>query len=604
MPKFIDYEVDKAEDVYKAILPAWQDIISAESARAGRAIDDYMGYVDPALWPINEHHIPTMKLFRQVSLKVARDYMALIDKEPFFPIEAFDDSEQGIADSINFVMQRLLEQAGYKRHMDMMLRLMSNNGIAYIFPFWKIKLVKYPISLDFENVDPENMKKVAIDSFTEQGLGLKVIPSYMGCFDPKCGYDHASANWAMFRENISLNQLETLVKFGRIKMKLDDITGMKPDDPGYHAARQFNRTEEEQESAQIDHVLMPNRYIMVLNRKDVIKDLHYNPWTPGRINLIPFKNEVPPDPTICGGLSDNHIVGRTNFGYELAENTKFNQMRQALNMVWFYDPSQVVNENDLSAGHGNKRIAVRDVQKAVNIMQPPQTSPDLQRLPQEMDKLTDDIIGIQSYEQGSPPSPMPQATVFQGMQTGPASRLSHRYSRLEEPLAELCLHCATIAGTYATPEYLFKTFGARAIDLVQDIMDPNGDFKLDPRKLNGGYTLGFEASQKSNEHERQLAAVEKWFNLMANDPMLPPIAKMAAIETYTNMALISLPKKMRNKIIEPMKQYAMMMQMQMQSPAQPQLAPPASPNSPTRGAAQPRLGQRSAMPGMKMGEVT
>lgn len=604
----IDLDSDAPKKVYEHIRPIWGEIVSEEDRRAQQAIKDYMGYINPAVWPPNEHHIPTMKLFRQETQKVSRDYMALIAKYPYFPIEAKKEEEQYIVDAITDVMQVLLENMKYKMHMDMLLRIMSNLGIVYAFPYWRVRMVKYPVSLDLDTDEPEKQKQVAVDSIQEEGLGIKIIPAYMGCLDPRSGYDHTQASWGFFRENISKYELEQLVRMGRLRLKMSELEGMQPDDAGSNMASLFNRSEQIQDTITVDHILMKNRYVMVVNKEHVVRDTKYNPWTPGRINMVPFKNEVPPDPKMYGGLSDNHIVGRTNFGYEMAKNTKFNSMRQALNMIMQYNPLYVNNKNDLTAGHGNIRIAVSDIEKAVNILQPPQTSPDLQRLPDEIENLCDDTIGIQDYERGGTPSPMPQATVFKGMQEGPSTRLSHRYDRLEEALGDLCLHFAVIADKYASPAFVYQILGNRAYDVIRNLQDPNGSMLLDPRKLSGGYTLGFEASQKANEHDRQLAAVEKWFNITARDPDFPPIARAEARAIYTDMALLSLPKHKRDKIIQPIRQHAMMLQQQMQAQMQgggqfgqnPTMLPSPLPS----GSAVSATGARSAMPGMRMGEMT
>lgn len=610
----INYITDKPKVVYEHIMPIWRDIVAAEDQRARQAINDYMGYVNPALYPPNEHHIPTMKLFRQITLKVSRDYMALVAKSPYFPIEANNEDEQHIADAVVSLIQTMLERCKYKMHMDMALRLAALNGVSYIFPYWHIKQVKYPIPIDFEKESFILDKEVVLDEFFEQGLGIKVIPAFLGCFDPSAGYDHSRADWFMFRETVSMNKIYEMVKSKELKIKLDNVMGMTPEDAGYEAASDFNRTADTHNLVAIDHVIMPNRYIRVIGQEFVDKNLPYNPWTPGRITAVPIRNEVPPDISMHGGLSDNHIVGRANFLYDMSVNTKFNMMRQALNRITFYDPNKIRNKNDLMSGFGNVFIETFDPENAVNIVSAPTTSPDMLRLSDEIDQLGNDIIGIQPYEYGEAPTPMPQTGVFQGMQAGTSARLAHRYDRFEESLAEFGLNLAIITDRYITLPMVISIIGNQAIDIIGDINDPINMLVIDPRRLVGGYMMGFEASQRANEHKTQLAAMEKYFNLTINDPGLPPIARAQIFKLFTNLSLIGIPKRERNKIIQPFIQMAMMQQQAMLGPQQgaaggegqlmlpgPQ-AQPSQPNSPTSGAAQPRTGQRSAMPGMRIGE--
>lgn len=612
--KQINYTTDKAKEVYEHIEPIWRDIVSAEDQRARQSINDYMGYINPALYPPNEMHIPTMKLFRQINLKVARDYMALIAKSPYFPIEAVNENEEGKADAIGSLLQKLLERAKYKMHMDMAFRLADSNGIAYVFPYWRVKQTKFPIPIDFEAENYKLDKEVVLDEYFEQGLGIKIIPAYMGCFDPNCGYDYTQAKWFMFREMVSMNTVFEMKKNKELKIKLDEVMGTTPEDAGYGAAEDFNRTADTNNLVAIDHIIMPNRYIRIIAKDYIDKNLKYNPWTPGTIPVVPLKNEQPPDVAMSGGMSDNQIVGNVNFLHDMTLNTKFNMMRQTLNRITFYDPQKIGNKDELRSGSGNVYIETYDPENAVNIVQPPTTSPDMMQLPDEIDKLGNDIIGIQPYDYGAPPSPMPQSQVFQGMQAGPSARNAHRYDRMEESLGDLGLYMSIIVGRYITLPMVIQILGEQAFDIIGDINDPLNMLIIDPRRLNGGYLMGFEASQKANEHKEQLGAMEKYFNLTINDPGLPPIGRAQIFKLYTNMALISIPKRERSKIIQAYTEMAMMQQQAMMGPPQvqgpggmPPMLPggqamPSQPNSPTSGAAQPRLGQRSAMPGMRIGE--
>lgn len=598
MPNNIDYLSDNAEQVYKYVSGIWQGIVSSENQRSSQNIKDYMGYVNPALYSPNEHHIPTMKLMRQVNLKTARDYMAMVAKYPYLSIEAVDDREQNIADAVTMLIQKMLEQANYKLHMYMALLLASNDGISYIFPYWKVKQIKEGVSINFDKEKWDVSKKTIVDEYYHQGLGMKVYPSYLACFDPSAGYDEDSASWCMTRDYVTLNQAREMLKTRQLKNRMSELKEGDTDDVGHALAAMFNRTDNTQGFISIDNIQMDNRWIRVINKTIVETDKKYNPWTPGRKNLISFKNEIPPDVAMHGGLSDNHMVGQANFMHNLALNTKINAMRQALNKIILYNP-RYVGKEDLIAGAGNQRISTPDLENTINVVQTPTLPQETIELPGEIEQLADDIIGIQKYDMGAPPSPMPQSTVFQGMQQGPSARLAQRYDRMEIQIAKFGLHCCIITDQYVDYTLAYEMIGEQARDMIINIEDPINMMLVDPRRMAGGYSFGLEASQKANEHGKQLAAIEKWWNLMANDPGLPSESRAAAATIYTNLALIDVPKHLRNKITDGMLAQAKQSEM---SPQLPPEAQSSQPNSPKSGAAQPRLGHKTAMPGMRIGE--
>ena len=270
--------------------------------------------------------------------------------------------------------------------------------------------------------------------------------------------------------------------------------------------------------------------------------------------------------------------------YEASLDMLINMGFQRQNHIITYNQDAGIDGKDLVSDPMGPRLARGESPDDITILRLPEISQDFWNLPEIIKKQAFDILSVQDFEMGAAPSPKQQSEVMHLLDRNVSSKLAYRYAvTYEQPLSVFALHLAVIAQKFVPIERALQVLNERVFDLVLDPQSPEG-LVLDPRRLEGGFKIAFEASAKIAERAERLGSLEKLLNLLANDQWLAPQTQIILREMIFR-AQPGISKEEVDRLLEPTT--ALLQQMQQQGMQNQPLVPPQA----TEGQpAQTRLG--------------
>jgi len=587
----VDLNKDKGQKIYEYLLGPFEEQTKEGGEVARRAMLDWSGYVDFSKYDPHYFHLHPNLMFRLTELVASRDYMELFKKRPFLPFVANKEQYRGLTDALTFYIDKDMEIAHYAAKMEMVTKQIITGGTVALFPYYRKRRRRVPIMIPKMGAGNKADIDIIEDIRYDEGLDFKVLPVWRFAIADSAGYEWWNAEWAMFREYITRDQAENIMKTLKARKKISRWDYSRIGDVGQDVVEQLSKQGiSEREVVVLDHIITENRYIRIINQTDVIQDDKFNPWISddvqglSRTNMILFKNITDVNPRSCYGVSMNKKLGGPAAMYEASLDMLINMGFQRQNHIITYNQDAGIDGKDLVSDPMGPRLARGESPDDISILQLPQISADFWQLPEIIKKQAFDILSVQDFEMGAAPSPKQQSEVMHLLDRNVSSKLAYRYAvTYEQPLSVFALHLAVIAQKFVPIERALRVLNEKALDLVLDPQSPEG-LVLDPRRLEGGFKMGFEASAKIAERAEKLGSLEKLLNLLANDQWLAPPTQIILREMIFR-AQPGISKEEVDKLMAPTT--AMLQQMQQQGQGNQPLVPPQA----TEGQpAQTRLG--------------